>query len=162
MDFQGGQYGQCILTSLPIVSTKRVTLPDGPEPRASAVATLKTGEGLITVANIHFYRTETERLNQARQLFKELSQIKHPVFLVGDFNSRPGDRIMNFLGKTYFIPEKQGPQKFTFSAENPLIEIDYVLFRPANAYNVVEYRVIEDKIISDHYPLICVLEKAED
>lgn len=162
MDFQGGEYGQCLLTRLPMVSSNRIVLPEGAEPRASAVATLRTDHGLVTVADIHFYRTETERLAQARALDEALGDRTHPIILGGDFNSTPEDPVMEFLAARYEIPTKQGENKLTFSAQRPRIEIDYFLFCPAAAFKVAEYRVIEESVISDHFPILCVLDFVGD
>jgi endonuclease/exonuclease/phosphatase family metal-dependent hydrolase len=43
-------------------------------------------------------------------------------------------------------------------ASNPPRQIDYILFRPANRWKVVEVRVPDEPLASDHRPLVAVLE----
>ena len=68
MDFQGGEYGMAILSKLRVLESRTVALPAGSEPRASAVMTVQTQGGPLTVASVHFYETETQRMAQARAL----------------------------------------------------------------------------------------------
>ena len=46
----------------------------------------------------------------------------------------------------------------TFPSDNPIKKIDYVLFRPANRWRVLEVKVIDEKVASDHRPVLVVLE----
>jgi endonuclease/exonuclease/phosphatase family metal-dependent hydrolase len=43
----------------------------------------------------------------------------------------------------------------------PLRQIDYVLFRPATAWKVIDVRVLDEAVASDHRPLLAVLELAQ-
>ncbi len=45
----------------------------------------------------------------------------------------------------------------TFPSGEPMKWIDYVLVRPAERWEVVETRVIEERVASDHRPLLAVL-----
>jgi endonuclease/exonuclease/phosphatase family metal-dependent hydrolase len=49
----------------------------------------------------------------------------------------------------------------TFPAEKPEKWIDYVLVRPAEKWEVVEVRVIEEAVASDHRPLLAVLRRVD-
>jgi endonuclease/exonuclease/phosphatase family metal-dependent hydrolase len=158
MDYDGGEYGQCLLTRLEILDSRTVVLPKGVEPRASAVATVKTANGPVVVADVHFYATEKERLAQAEALTKDLSESTAPVILCGDFNSEPGDPVMERLAQSYAIPKKMGDDTRTFPSTKPDIEIDFVLFRPTTAFKATEYRVLNEPVISDHQPVLCILE----
>ena len=44
----------------------------------------------------------------------------------------------------------------------PKRQIDYVLFRPAGRFKVAEARVIEEKVASDHRPVLAVLEWVDE
>jgi endonuclease/exonuclease/phosphatase family metal-dependent hydrolase len=46
----------------------------------------------------------------------------------------------------------------TFPADSPSIKIDYILFRPAHRWKVLEARVLDEPVASDHRPLLVVLE----
>ena len=43
----------------------------------------------------------------------------------------------------------------------PRVRGDYVLFRPADAWRVVESTIIDERIASDHRPVLVVLELTE-
>jgi endonuclease/exonuclease/phosphatase family metal-dependent hydrolase len=49
----------------------------------------------------------------------------------------------------------------TFPADKPEKWIDYVLVRPAEKWEVVEVRVIEESVASDHRPLLAVVRKVK-
>jgi endonuclease/exonuclease/phosphatase family metal-dependent hydrolase len=48
----------------------------------------------------------------------------------------------------------------TIPVEKPARQIDYVLVRPANRWKVVETRVLDETVASDHRALLVVLEEA--
>jgi endonuclease/exonuclease/phosphatase family metal-dependent hydrolase len=110
------------------------------------------------VAGVHFYRTEEERLAQARETVAAFLGVDAPVILAGDFNSQPGTAVMHFLEDEWDNPDKQG-NAFTFPADGPEREIDFILVRPgAVSYRVLEYRVLGENVASDHRPILMVIE----
>ena len=159
MDYQGGEYGMAILTRLPIIEAQRVALPWDVEPRSSAVVTVQTDTGPVTVANIHFYQTPGQRLAQAKALHEALDGVTHPVVWIGDFNSVRGDEVMSWLDPWYAQPVKDGPPD-TFRADQPSREIDFIIFRPEEAFLVLAHEVVNEPIISDHRPVLAVLTRA--
>ena len=48
--------------------------------------------------------------------------------------------------------------EFTYSSDNPHKKIDYIMYRPAKNWKVVENRVICDKVASDHCALLSILK----
>ncbi len=158
MDYQGGEYGMAVLSKLPFVNPTSYLLPPGPEPRTSlAIEVLLPNGGELVFAGIHFYRTESERMAQARRLLLVLEDEPVPVILAGDFNSTPGSPVMNFIGESFTVPDK-GDDHFTFRSDNPTREIDFIVFRPAERFTVIESRVIDEPLASDHRPLLLVVE----
>jgi endonuclease/exonuclease/phosphatase family metal-dependent hydrolase len=106
---------------------------------------------------VHLYRTPEERHAQADTLSARLEGVGHPVVLAGDFNSFRGGRVLRLLrDEEWFVVEKEGGM-FTFPADEPAREIDYVMLRPASAFEIVEHRVVEEPLVSDHRPLLVVL-----
>ena len=156
MPYQGGHYGMAILSRLPVVASHNHRLPDGDEPRTALEVRVAVGPGEmeVSVVGIHFYRTDEERLAQAQTLVEALGG-GGPALLVGDFNSTRGDPVMSFLSESWSILDKDGPH-FTFPSDTPEREIDFVLVRPENAFEVIEHRVVDEKIASDHRPLLVV------
>lgn len=159
MPYQGGEYGMAVLSRLPVVRAVNHRLPDGEEPRSALEVEVRVGdEGrALSVVGIHFYRTPEERLAQADSLSALLQGREHPVVLAGDFNSRRGDRILRSLsGEDWYVVDKEGPPE-TFPSDAPAREIDFVMLRPAEAFEVVEHRVIQEPVASDHTPILVVL-----
>ncbi len=159
MDYQGGEYGMAILSRLPVLESRTIPLPPGSEPRSAAVVTVKTPAGPLTVASVHFYETEDQRMAQAIALGEALGGGKKDAILIGDFNSEPGGNVMPWLAARFHLPEKQGAMQFTWPSDKPRENIDHVLFRLPSEWKVKDYRVLEEQVISDHRPLLCVLQR---
>lgn len=159
MPYRGGEYGMAVLSRVPVARVTNHRLPDGEEPRSALEVEVRVGdEGRpLSIVGIHFYRTPEERLAQADSLTALLDARDHPVVLAGDFNSRRGDRVLRSLTSAdWFVVDKDGPPE-TFPSDAPAREIDFVMLRPASAFEVVEHRVIEEPVASDHAPLLVVL-----
>jgi endonuclease/exonuclease/phosphatase family metal-dependent hydrolase len=159
MPYQGGEYGMAVLTRLPVASVTNHRLPDGDEPRTALEVQVAAGPdgSPVSVVGIHFYRTPEERLAQAEMLSELLADREHPVVLAGDFNSRRGDVVLqSLLESDWFVVDKDGPAN-TFPSDSPAREIDFVMLRPGSAFEVVEHRVIEESVASDHRPMLVVL-----
>lgn len=159
MDYEGGEYGMAVLSALPFAEVTNHRLPEGPEPRSSLAirVELPGGAGDLVFAGIHFYRTAEERMAQARRLLEVLEPEKGPVILAGDFNSTPDSAVMGFIGETFAIPDK-GEDHFTFRSDRPDREIDFIVYRPSDRMSVVESRIIDEPVASDHRPLLLVVD----
>jgi endonuclease/exonuclease/phosphatase family metal-dependent hydrolase len=159
MEYGGGRYGMALLSRLPMREETNHRLPTGAEPRTSVSARIDLqGSGReLVVAGIHFYRTEEERLAQARRVMEIFAKEEAPVILAGDFNSLPGSPVMELLAQEWDVPAKEG-SPFTFPADDPAREIDFILLRPGNRFRVLEYRVLDEPVASDHRPILMVVE----
>jgi endonuclease/exonuclease/phosphatase family metal-dependent hydrolase len=168
MEYQGGHYGMALLTRLPVVEWVNHRLPPGAEPRSAVTARIRFEESgrEVVVSGIHFYRTEEERMAQARRLVGLLGVEESepgattppaPVILAGDFNSLPGSPVMQFLASRFGAPEKEG-SGFTFPADDPAREIDYFLIHSSGEFRVLEYRVVDEAVASDHRPIFMAVE----
>ncbi len=159
MDYQGGQYGMAILSKHPIVSSTNHMLPPGEEPRSALAARIRLAgsDRVVVLVGIHFYRTEAERSAQAVRLLQLLDHETAPVILAGDFNSTPDSDVMQVFADPWTIPDK-GEDHYTFPATAPGREIDFILYRPDDAFRVIESRVVAETLASDHRPILLVLE----
>ena len=158
MDYQGGEYGMAVLSRLDYEKPTNHMLPEGPEPRSSmAIRVQLPNGGELIFAGVHFYRTAEERMAQARRLLDVLGTEEVPVILAGDFNSTPDSAVMAFIDESFEIPDK-GDNHFTFRSDRPDREIDFIVYRPADRFTVVELRVIDEPVASDHRPVLLVLE----
>jgi len=153
MPYQGGQYGIGLLSRFPILSSHNHPLPDGAEPRTALDADVELPDGRrLTFCSVHFYRTEAERLAQARRVIEIFERTAHPMILAGDFNSRPGGVVMTEIEKHWVNPDK-GDDPMTFSATEPTHEIDYILYRPEDGFAVERVDVLDEPVVSDHRPV---------
>ena len=164
MDWNGGQYGEAILSRWKIESSKNIDLPftEGREPRCalSVIVTLPNGGPKLTLVGTHLdhFRDPTDRIAQAKKLNEVFATDQHPLcILAGDLNATPDSEPMKLLFKHWRAADatKKTP---TVPVDQPKRKIDYVLFRPANRWKVVETKVIAERVASDHLPVLAVLE----
>jgi endonuclease/exonuclease/phosphatase family metal-dependent hydrolase len=157
-DYQGGRYGMALLSKQPFVGVLNHRLPDGAEPRTGLAARIRVGEPPqeIVVVGIHLYATAEERYAQAARLVEILADETAPVILAGDFNSRPESEVMALLARSWQIPEK-GADHLTFPSDAPNREIDYIMYRPVDRFEVLDLRVIDEPLVSDHRPVLIEL-----
>jgi endonuclease/exonuclease/phosphatase family metal-dependent hydrolase len=64
---------------------------------------------------------------------------------------------MELFGERWANPPAADPAPPTPSGR-PRSRIDYILFRPVNSWRVIESRLIDEPVASDHRPLLVVLE----
>ena len=159
MPYQGGEYGIGVLSRYPIIETRRHELPPGPEPRVALDVRVRFPDATeLIFCSVHFYNTEAERLAQAQSVVDIYRSEGRPVILAGDFNSTPGDPVMQLVER-HFQNTDKGADRFTFSATDPDREIDYVLYKPAREFAVRYVDVLDEPIVSDHRPVIVELQR---
>ena len=158
-DYLGGQYGMAVLSRRPIKKQANHRLPDGAEPRTSLAVTVagENGQALFGLANVHFYRTEQERLAQANELLARIKDQSLPTIIAGDFNSTPGSAVLDLFAGQWTVPDK-GVDRLTFSSDKPNREIDFIMYRPDDAFRVLDIDVIEEPVVSDHRPVTLDLQ----
>lgn len=162
MDFQGGAYGMAILTRFPIERTEEVRLPEGNEPRIALSVRITLPDGSeLTIVNVHFdwVRDDTFRYAQAEALTKYLDGLETPYILLGDFNDVPASRTLALFRERAAEAAKPENNRFTFSSTEPSREIDYIFFAPAAAWHAREVTVVDERLASDHRPVVAVLER---
>jgi endonuclease/exonuclease/phosphatase family metal-dependent hydrolase len=115
----------------------------------------------LTIVNVHFdwVRDDGFRFAQAEVLTRYLDALKTPYILLGDFNDVPESRTLALF--TSRAGEAVKPQRdhFTFSSTEPTKEIDYIFFSPGASWRAREVRVIDERVASDHRPVLAVLER---
>ena len=159
MPYDGGRYGMALLSRHPVEAWENHRLPDGDEPRSTVAARIRVrgSQQRLVVAGIHLYRTEAERVAQAERLIELFGTQDVPVVLVGDFNSRPGSAVLELLDRHWDVAPKAGVS-FTFPANAPDHEIDFVLTPNDGRVRVLDCHVVEDVVTSDHRPVLTVVE----
>jgi endonuclease/exonuclease/phosphatase family metal-dependent hydrolase len=164
IDYAGGGYGNAILSRWPLLETKNNPLPAsaGHEKRAVLAVRVKPNRQGATfwfaATHLDHTREESERLAQVARL-NELFVGGDPILLAGDLNAVPESKAMRTLLAQWTDAAAVSPQP-TIPSANPRSRIDYVLFRPADGWRVVETRVLDEPVASDHRPVLAVLERA--
>jgi endonuclease/exonuclease/phosphatase family metal-dependent hydrolase len=161
MPYDGGEYGEGVLSKYTFLTSINHPLPytEGKEPRAAAEIQVKIKSGdVIRFVGTHLDHEKDphNRFIQAQELNKVLTQDDLPSILVGDLNETPDQKGMQLLFQKWERSFKTDEP--TFPSDNPIKKIDYILFRPANRWRVLETKVIDEQVASDHRPVLVVLE----
>lgn len=169
--YQGGLYGNAVMTGLPIMdvaihplpyteSTKdRVTYP-----RGAIAVTVRTNTGkLIRFVSTHFQHNVAEdRLAEAEAINRLFAGSDETVtILAGDMNALPDSDPIGELLKQWSHTADSGFAP-TAPSGKPRSRIDYIFYRPEAAFRLIESKVIEESIASDHRPVLAVLEMVDN
>lgn len=165
IDLQGGGYGQAILSRWPLKSVKVHTLPGkkGQETRIAVEARVEPGDGrpALTFVGTHFQHDDPAiREQQAAKVNELFGSTDNPVILAGDLNATPDSKPMKLIAEKWAFATAPDKGLLTIPAPTPKRQIDYVLYRPAGRFRVVEAKVIAEPVASDHRPVLAVLEWA--
>ena len=134
IDFQDGEYGNAVLSRLPILDTIRHSLP------AVSFICLHTDP-----------YDESVRAKQVQALLDALRDTSNPTILAGDFNGEKTDAsLKKFEAPEWLILEKGG--KKTFPSNDPKIEIDFFILR-GFPNTTIQHDVIDERMASDHRPI---------
>ena len=160
MPFDGGEYGEGILSRYSFLSTRNHILPsgEGKEPRSALEVhvIMKSGDTIAFVGT-HFDHTgDVDRINQAAELRDILARVDLPVLLAGDLNATPESRCMEILFSD--LSPSSTDMAPTIPSNGPRAKIDYILYGPPDRWRVLESRVICDSVASDHCAFLSVLE----
>ncbi len=157
MDYDGGEYGQAILSRHPIGETKVHRLPGEGEPRIAFEAGIEMDGGKFVLVTVHLdHQREERRLKQAETLAAALGEVEGPVILAGDFNDVPGSATLKAFGDPWRAVEKKEPA-LTCPAREPRVEIDHIFVR--GFVPVGKAEVLPEAVASDHRPVAAVVER---
>lgn len=163
MPYDGGSYGEAVLSRWPIVSFEAHALPyqERQEPRSALAARVKPDSGLaeLLIVGTHLcHQSDQTRLWQCGMLNTLFVNSTLPVVLAGDLNARPGSRPMKELLSGGWIDADAVGDQPTSPSDSPRRRIDYVLYRSADPWKVVSVDVLDEPVASDHAPVLVVLE----
>ena len=166
MDYAGGGYGEAVLTRHPVIYIMNNPLPHTPnaEPRAALEIQIELPNKEIIVfvgTHLDHLRDQNNRMNQAGRIKELYQDYDLPVILAGDLNATPGSDPINLLSRQWSYASEGDPQP-TMPSVNPRRKIDYIMYKPKDRWKVIEVRVIDEKVASDHCPMFAVLELIPD
>jgi len=160
MYFDGGEYGEGILSRYSFLSTRNHDLPaqEGHEPRSALEVRviLKSGDTIAFVGTHFDHQGDVDRINQATKVREILAEVDLPVLLAGDLNATPESRTMEILFSD--LKPSSTDMAPTIPSDGPRAKIDYILYGPPDRWRVLESRVICDSVASDHCAFLSVLE----
>lgn len=158
--FDGGDYGNAVLSRLPILGYSNQALPgpEGVEPRGCLHVQIKVGDSPVDILCTHLGLRGLERAEQAKAIAATLPG-STPVVLCGDMNeNESGAGLKTFLEHLRDTLPGAAEPAWSFPAPKPARRIDYIL---ASADWVAEsgsiVRTPETAKASDHLPLTAVL-----
>jgi endonuclease/exonuclease/phosphatase family metal-dependent hydrolase len=158
--FQGGEYGNAILSRFPIdrsQNTHYAMVREG-EQRGLLRATVNVdGQRLLFMATHLDYRPDdAERMANVRELIEMIHRdAALPVIIAGDFNDVPGSRTHAAMKQVFqdvweIVGQDHG---YTFSSVQPTRRIDYVFYKPEGALTP-QRAWVPLSLASDHLPLV--------
>jgi len=165
--YEGGLYGNAVLTRLPILDVvihplpytestpQRVTYPRG----AVAVTVRGPDDQPLRFVSTHFqHNVPEDRLAEAKAINKLfVGDDKMPTILAGDMNAAPDSEPIRELLK-HWSNATDEPASPTAPSTKPTFRIDYIFYRPATMFRVLNAEVVAEPIASDHRPVLAVLE----
>ncbi len=160
LDHQGGDYGNALLTTLPIASegVKLLPNPDGGEQRGVLQVVLDVGGTQVLVLTTHLdhRRADAQRVASVETILGMLPAWgAGPVIAMGDFNDVPGSAAYTRLVTTFtdaWAAVGQG-DGFTIPVESPTRRIDWILVR---GLDPVSAEVVRTNA-SDHLPVLATM-----
>lgn len=159
--FRGGEYGVMLLSREKPRAFERIPLP-GEEPRVLLVCEFED----VVVATSHLsVGAAAERLASIPIIQRAFAKYAKPVFFTGDWNATPDSDVLAALGTFLSVRSETVCQTFHGRLQNgpagrPLdmktFCIDYIACDRAHApaFDVVDARVVEDRVTSDHAPIV--------
>ncbi len=162
IDLQGGKYGNAILTRLPLIKHHNYQLAnyDQGEQRGVLEAELWFFGMPLRVFGTHFdHRPDDRERMASAKAINLISDVSYPpAVLAGDINATRDTNVLKRLQEQWSIA---GPDLPTIPSTQPTNQIDFIFFRPSNHWNVLETRVLEEPLASDHRPILSVLQWVE-
>lgn len=165
-DYDGGEYGQVILSRRPVAQMNVHPLPgDADQERRVALFASIPQErplpDLLVIATHLHHADEPHRLRQSAEIQRLVDEQKPDgaVLLLGDFNAIPESQVMRRLAERWVdAGADAGP---TFPADMPDRKIDYILLPKGHRWQIRSARVLEEPVASDHRPVVVELEWRE-
>lgn len=159
-DYQGGEFGNAILSRYPIIEHKLFPLParDRYEDRLlmMVACVMKNGD------TIHFYNThldhhsdDSDRPVQMQEIIRIIRNDKAKIILAGDLNCSPSSEPLNALNE---VLTRCDSDEKTYPADTPERLIDHVYYSNNKGIKDLGLMVIPEKVASDHRPIVAKLQ----
>lgn len=160
INYAGGYYGVGILSRYPVIRSERVYLPNPApekEQRVMLIAEIELpDQSVVTFISTHLeVSSEKTRNAQIEFINKKVKELKTPVILAGDLNAIPSSKEI----KTGFAHWFNGTDTtLTYASYKPEMKIDYIYGMPANKFKLLKTSTDNSCMLSDHFPVLSVIE----
>ncbi len=164
-------YGDAILSKHSFKWVGNYSIPSASSSRYQAMAVdvdlskIYGNNKKVRFINTHFDWLRTIGSQEARLatidviergFFKEDPEIS--AILTGDLNATPESEPLNKARSMGWWNEDLEKVLNTIPSSNPTRQIDYVLIRPKQHWNIIDIEVLDEPIASDHLPVLMTLE----
>jgi endonuclease/exonuclease/phosphatase family metal-dependent hydrolase len=161
-NFYGGEYGDAVLSALPVLEKKGYNLEVDPalggERRSVArIKVKKEGHTFYFIStHLDHLGDERNRIKQATDFVKLAKGFDLPVITGGDLNALPESKTIGILKEFFTLGCLNGNcTQYTFPTPRGNRTIDYIIYQPLNAFTPVSYIVDTwSNKESDHYPVV--------
>lgn len=149
IEYQGGKYGNGVLSVEEPVSSSFIPLPGRQERRSLLMVEF---EDFILYSTHLNNRYAGDRHGAVMIIDYEALGSAKPVFLAGDINDTPGTRTLQLLSENWI--QLSGNEN-TFRSDSPDRCIDYIfgLRKEGTVYQVLNQLVVDEPVASDHLPV---------
>jgi endonuclease/exonuclease/phosphatase family metal-dependent hydrolase len=161
--FQGGEYGNAVLTRFPIKRSTnmhyKMVRPGEQRGILQVVLDVRGHELVFMDTHIDFRADDTERLLNAAEIKELVQQYRgHPMILCGDFNDTPTSRMHAKIAEDFvdsWAAAETG-DGFTIPAQKPSKRIDYIWVGKDGS--IVPLKAwVPASAASDHLPVVAEL-----
>ncbi len=161
IDYEGGEYGLAILSSMPILESKTFSLPSSSkrEQRIALEAFIKPKSGpnfVFVCTHLDHSGGENDRAEQVIEIKRLFGSGPSQAILAGDFNATLDQPEMKPLSEIWFDVDHAN-QAPTIPSEKPMKKIDYLFVQKDCPWSIESATVLNEPIASDHLPLVTTL-----
>jgi endonuclease/exonuclease/phosphatase family metal-dependent hydrolase len=159
--YQGGAYGQGILSRYPIKKVENIRLsllkPDSLRQSLALIVVEVdiTVKGSVLFTNAHFSLDAATRLKQAEEVLQYLKKRKLPAIFMGDLNATPEQSEIRLLLSQLTLAS--GLDQPSFPTDAPVKTIDYIFFNSRLKGKPVHSEVPPIHH-SDHLPVLSTIQ----
>ena len=166
MPYDGGEYGDAVLSKHPIIETRSYRLPCAAsqpgEDRSLSVIRVEIDGKDLYVASTHLDHLsgDASRLVQANEIRRiRDTELDGDLILAGGLTSIPRSNVLATMNE--LLTNVGTIDQYTFPSENPTRKIDYILYAPIGHFGVQNCTVVSrsDQQVdgvdaSDHRPVV--------
>lgn len=163
IDYDGGEYGNAILSKYPIQKGTTYLLPNEPEAgtedRIMAAGKIKLPNGkkiIFASTHLDYLSYSPSRILQINRILEISEEMDHPVILAGDFNAAPGSKTIDLLKSGFSLTCGSCPP--TIPVLEPSRAIDFIAYNhPDKKFWTKSHQVINEAYASDHRPVLAII-----